>query len=190
MPEQLTMFPRPERPALTPAEIALPPELDTPEVRTALEKWLAYKQTRGECYKSAPALKRIFRPFLNAGPRAFCASVDHSISLNWQGIHPWLPEISQAELGDIRSVLAWRELAAIDKTVATEVRVVAAAMMALEKGNPPVSLFRWVVREKKWDHVNDTAMEEARRRLAEHRRRRRPAGGAESLESILAGILG
>lgn len=188
---QLLMFPqakRSDRSPLTASEIPLPPEIDTPEVQAMLEQWLQYKTARGEQYASPASIVRILRPFIPMGPAAFCSSARHSMELRYQGIFAYLPEISERELSDVGLVLRWRDRAALDKTSASDARVVAAGLAAL-KGKEPVTLFRWICRGLRWSHVGDEALEEARRRLAAYKRKSRPADGPTGLGEILAGIL-
>lgn len=73
--------------AVAAGDVAIPPELDTPEVRNAVERWLRHKRQIGNTYKSAETASGMFGDFVRAGPAAFVAAVNHSIGQNYKGIY-------------------------------------------------------------------------------------------------------
>lgn len=73
--------------ALAASDIAIPSEIDTPEVRDAVDRWLTHKRQIGKPYKSAETARHMFGDFPRAGPAAFVAAVNHSIGQNYQGIY-------------------------------------------------------------------------------------------------------
>lgn len=75
------------RAAVAAGDVRVPPELDVPEVRDAVERWLRHKQQIGKPYKSAETASMMFGDFVRAGPAAFVAAVNHSIGQNYQGIY-------------------------------------------------------------------------------------------------------
>lgn len=74
----LTRKPEPVMPAL-------PPHLDTPEVRAALDEWIAYKRERGQTYKQL-GLNSVHRTLLELGAVRFIAAVKHSTGSNYAGL--------------------------------------------------------------------------------------------------------
>jgi len=69
------------------AEIDIPTNLDTSEVRNALIDWLAYKRGRGETYKQpVRGLKMLLKKFTE--PEQIPQAVEESIGNNWAGCFP------------------------------------------------------------------------------------------------------
>lgn len=64
---------------------ALPPHLDTPEVRAALDEWIAYKRERGQTYKQV-GLNSVHRKLIALGAARFIAAVEHSTGSNYAGL--------------------------------------------------------------------------------------------------------
>lgn len=75
---------RKRRKSVEVSEVAIPQPLDSPEVRSALETWLAYKRERGEGYKSARFVAGLFDGY--ADPAVFVASVRWSMGRNYAGL--------------------------------------------------------------------------------------------------------
>lgn len=68
--------------------IAVPVELETPEVHAALARWLAYKRKRRQPYKDPSHIETKLGEFAAHGPAAFVAAVNSSIGNNWAGLFP------------------------------------------------------------------------------------------------------
>lgn len=66
----------------------LPPELDTFEVRTALQHWASYKSAKGQKYKSPHGWTALLKDFIPLGPDALCKAVTHSMKSNYTGLFP------------------------------------------------------------------------------------------------------
>jgi len=75
---------------VTADSLKYPDGLDTPEVRQAVEQWLAHKKARRETYKTLASAQYIWRTadWASLGPDAFIAAVWRSIGNNYQGIFP------------------------------------------------------------------------------------------------------
>lgn len=71
-------------------EIIFPSVLDTPEVREHMLLWIAYKQERGEPYRSMMGVTAIFNVFRQFPPKIFCDSVLVSMCSNYAGLFPRL----------------------------------------------------------------------------------------------------
>lgn len=76
------------KPQITSADVPCPPEMDTPEVRDALDAWLAFKAKKGQRYVDGTFLGNKVSEFVRAGPVAFVAAVKSSIGNNYSGIFP------------------------------------------------------------------------------------------------------
>lgn len=67
--------------------VPLPPGWETPEVREALQRWLAYKRSRKEKYKAfGQYITTQFKRFPT--PAAFIAAVEFSMAQGYAGIYP------------------------------------------------------------------------------------------------------
>lgn len=90
-------------------EIIFPSVLDTPEVREHMLLWIAYKQERGEPYRSMMGVTAIFNVFRQFPPKIFCDSVLVSMCSNYAGLFPRLQspakEMSPATRPQPRAVL-------------------------------------------------------------------------------------
>lgn len=75
------------RPAVTVSEVQIPKELDTPEFRSALDEWLAYKRKRRESYQDAASVLKLLQQYVRAGPALFVSAVNHSIAQNYAGCY-------------------------------------------------------------------------------------------------------
>lgn len=69
-------------------EVPFPPELDTPEARSAASEWMAHKQARSEAYKSPLSFAKKLAEWARAGPADFVEAVNASIGNNYAGIYP------------------------------------------------------------------------------------------------------
>lgn len=76
----------PRKPPVTSADVPVPSSIDTPEVRAAIDEWLAYKRTNGETYKNPTYLGHKVAEFANDQPAMFVAAVRNSIGNNYSGI--------------------------------------------------------------------------------------------------------
>lgn len=65
--------------------VELPPELDNPEGREAVELWLSYKKERHEAYKPI-GLRELVRELAGMGGARALAAVRHSMAKNWAGV--------------------------------------------------------------------------------------------------------
>ena len=75
-----------DRPPVTSADVTIPSSIDTPEVRAAVDEWLAFKRTNRETYKKSDFLARKLKEFARDPPEAFVAAVHHSIGNNYSGL--------------------------------------------------------------------------------------------------------
>ena len=73
-------------------QVAFPKELDTPECRQALTRWLQHKRSIGKPYKGQQAVQQLLNNWRRSGPAAFIEAVDHSIGQNYQGLFPPNPK--------------------------------------------------------------------------------------------------
>lgn len=75
---------------VTADSLEYPEGFDTPEVRQAVDQWLAYKKTRGQSYKTTATAQRIWNvaDWKSIGPDGFIAAVNRSIGNNYQGLFP------------------------------------------------------------------------------------------------------
>lgn len=73
--------------AVSVSEVQIPKELDTPEVRSALDEWLAYKRKRRESYQDAASVLKLLQQYVRAGPALFVSAVNHSIAQNYAGCY-------------------------------------------------------------------------------------------------------
>lgn len=78
-----------------PEDLEFPEGFDTPEVRKAVDEWLAYKQGRGQSYKSpGRQMTKMLAGLDKDGnrmfptPEVFVGAVNHSIANNYQGCFP------------------------------------------------------------------------------------------------------
>jgi hypothetical protein len=79
---------KPKRQQILAADVPVPSELDTPEVRQAITDWLEYKTARGARYADASYFGRKVSEYARAGPDAFVAAVNSSIGNNYNGLYP------------------------------------------------------------------------------------------------------
>jgi hypothetical protein len=78
--------PRGRRPAVTVADVEFPAGLDTPAVRTDVERWLAHRRRIRKPYRSADAVGTLLNQWGDRGPAEFRAAVEHSIANEYQGL--------------------------------------------------------------------------------------------------------
>jgi hypothetical protein len=81
-----TPSPKKKPSTITSADVEFPTELDDPDCRDALDRWLAHKLELGKPYKGATSVKTLLKSWAKAGPEAFRKAVDHSLARNWEGI--------------------------------------------------------------------------------------------------------
>ncbi len=77
---------RGRRPAVTVGDVTFPDEMDTPDVRIDLERWLTHRRRIHKPYKSAEAVGALLSKWKSAGPDEFRKAVDHSIANEYQGL--------------------------------------------------------------------------------------------------------
>jgi hypothetical protein len=70
--------------AFAASDVDVPSHLDSPEVRQALDDWLAYKKTRKQGYAAPEFVALIFKKFKTPGD--FVDAVEHAIACNYQGV--------------------------------------------------------------------------------------------------------
>jgi hypothetical protein len=73
------------RAAFAATDVEIPSDFDVPEVRQALDDWLAHKKAMKKAYQSADNVARLFKKFKTAAE--FVEAVDHSIACNYQGLY-------------------------------------------------------------------------------------------------------
>ncbi|KKM99277.1 hypothetical protein LCGC14_1149520 [marine sediment metagenome] len=76
------------RKPVTVDDVKFPPDMDTPEVRTAVDDWLAHKRRRREGYKTPGEVERLLKTHKAVGPAGFVAAVDSSIGNGYKGVCP------------------------------------------------------------------------------------------------------
>jgi hypothetical protein len=69
-------------------DVTFPVELDLPAVRQSLTEWLDHKMAKGSPYKTTVGVIKLLGQFIEAGPTAFVATVNNSITQNYQGVGP------------------------------------------------------------------------------------------------------
>lgn len=67
-------------------DLAIPPELVSPESLQAVQEWIDYKRARGEAYKSPRYLEKKLAEF--ADPEQLVAAINNSMGNNWAGLFP------------------------------------------------------------------------------------------------------
>ncbi len=72
------------KPFVTSEILVYEPHMDTTEVRTSMDEWLAHKRSRGQGYTTTAALEKLLAKFDT--PLAFTEAVNHSIANNYAGM--------------------------------------------------------------------------------------------------------
>jgi uncharacterized ParB-like nuclease family protein len=67
-------------------DVTLPPAIDTPDGRAALDEWLIHKRKRGEGYKDAGQVEKQLKRFESFTAAEFRQAVDYSIGQNYAGL--------------------------------------------------------------------------------------------------------
>jgi hypothetical protein len=100
--------------AFAASDIAVPPDLDTPEVRHSLAEWLAHKDALGKQYKSPESAAKLFKKFEGKPPAEFVQAVDFSIGSNYQGLFaptpdriPGTPDSHKCKVPTDEELAAW-----------------------------------------------------------------------------------
>lgn len=70
------------------SDVAMPPALDTPECRKALDEWIDHKRLRKPAYRSAAQVQKVVDKFASLGAAEFVKAVNHSIGANYAGLFP------------------------------------------------------------------------------------------------------
>lgn len=67
-------------------DLEIPQSLDTPECRSAIADWLAYKRERRDAYKRASYMNGLLKEFSQDGASVFCEAVKFSMNQNYKGL--------------------------------------------------------------------------------------------------------
>jgi hypothetical protein len=73
------------------SDVTMPPNLDSPECRKALDEWLIYKRSRNNAYKDAKGVEKLLRQWTEAKPAEFIAAVEYSQGQRYQALVPEKP---------------------------------------------------------------------------------------------------
>jgi hypothetical protein len=84
------------------ADLEVPAHLVSPESLEAIERWLAYKRSRGQAYTKPEYLQTKLAEFSSAG--VLVKAIDNSIGNMWAGLFP--PKNGRADDDDPRGNLA------------------------------------------------------------------------------------
>lgn len=94
-----------KRGPFSPAEIDLPPELDTEAFRAKWREWCAYRSEKRKPV-SAVAAARSIEKCRRAGEAASLAAIDDAIAADWQGLFPRGVPAGRDKLSGVRDFLA------------------------------------------------------------------------------------
>lgn len=81
----------PQEPKPAPAEVEIPPALQTPVFSAAWAEWLAYRRERRLSAYKPRGLRKLYAQLAEWGASAACESIAESIRNNWQGLFPPRP---------------------------------------------------------------------------------------------------